>query len=231
MKPETIKAIIATREQIGSLGKSAMNPHGRYAYVSIDTYYERVSSVAAKNGLAWVASQAAFEVMPDVGKTGIIKVTYDVTLMHASGDYIPKFTSLTILHPIQGAQTVGSAMSYLDKVVMRQLFSVATGEKDSDADETNPADIADLGKNAAPKKQDDGLLLDDEPPARPPNTEHAEAIFMEFLPACEDEDQLRQFWTENYKARNILKDHDPEALKRVTTAFAARKNEIKKEAK
>jgi hypothetical protein len=122
-------------------------------------------------------------------------------------------------------------MSYLDKVVMRQLFSVATGEKDSDADETNPDDLADLGKKAAPKKQDDDLLLGDEPPARPPNTEHAEAIFMEFLPTCQDEDELRQFWTENYQARNILKDHDPEALKRVTAAFAARKNEIKKEAK
>ncbi len=231
MKPETIKAIIATREQVGSLGKSAMNPHGRYKYVSIDSYYEKVSSVAAKNGLAWIASESAFQVMADVGKTGIIKVTYDVALMHSSGDYIPKFTSLTILHPIQGAQTVGSAMSYLDKVVMRQLFSVATGEKDSDADETNPDDLADLGKKVAPKKQDDGLLLDDEPPARPLNTEHAEAIFMEFVPTCQNEDELRQFWADNYQARNILKDHDPEALKRVTAAFAARKNEIKKEAK
>lgn len=215
MKPDTIKAIIATREQVGSLGKSAMNPHGRYKYVSIDTYYEKVSATAAKNGLSWIASEVGFEVMPEVGKTGIIKATYEVALMHSSGDYIPRFSTLTIIHPIQGAQTVGSAMSYLDKVFMRQLFSVATGEKDSDADETNPADIISIGvdmakKDAAPKV----------------NTEQAEAIFMEFVPTCETETQLREFWAENVQARNVLKEHNPEALKRVTAAFTKRKVEL-----
>jgi hypothetical protein len=215
MKPETIKAIIATREQVGSLGKSAMNPHGRYKYVSIDTYYEKVATTAAKNGLSWIASETAFEVMADVGKTGVIKATYDVALMHEKGDYIPKFSTLTIIHPIQGAQTVGSAMSYLDKVFMRQLFSVATGEKDSDADETNPADIIGIGtdtpkKDAAPKI----------------NTEQAEAIFMEFVPTCETEEQLREFWSENVQARNVLKEHNPDALKRVTAAFTKRKVEL-----
>jgi len=215
MKPDTIKAIVTTREQVGSLGKSAMNPHGRYKYVSIDTYYEKVATAAAKNGLSWVASEVSFEVMADVGKTGIIKATYDMALMHEKGDYIPSFSRLTIIHPIQGAQTVGSAMSYLDKVFMRQLFSVATGEKDSDADETNPADIMGIGtdtpkKDAAPKV----------------NTEQAEAIFMEFVPTCETEEQLREFWSENVQARNVLKEHNSDALKRVTAAFTKRKVEL-----
>jgi len=215
MKPDTIKAIIATREQVGSLGKSAMNPHGRYKYVSIDTYYEKVSTTAAKNGLSWIASETGFEVMPEVGKTGVIKATYDLALMHSSGDYIPKFSTLTIIHPIQGAQTVGSAMSYLDKVFMRQLFSVATGEKDSDADETNPADIIGVGMDA-PKKDAAPKI----------NTDQAEAIFMEFVPVCETEAQLRKFWAENVQARNVLKEHNPEALKRVTAAFTKRKVEL-----
>jgi hypothetical protein len=215
MKPETIKAIIATREQVGSLGKSAMNPHGRYKYVSIDTYYEKVATAAAKNGLSWVASEVSFEVMADVGKTGIIKATYDMALMHEKGDYIPLFSRLTIIHPIQGAQTVGSAMSYLDKVFMRQLFSVATGEKDSDADETNPSDIIGIGMDA-PKKDAAPKI----------NTDQAEAIFMEFVPVCETEAQLREFWAENVQARNVLKEHNPEALKRVTAAFTKRKVEL-----
>lgn len=216
MKPETIKAIIATKEQVGSLGKSAMNPHGRYKYVSIDTYYEKVSVVAAKNGLSWIASEVGFQVMPEVGKTGIIKATYDVALMHVSGDYIPKFTTLTILHPIQGAQTVGSAMSYLDKVFMRQLFSVATGEKDSDADETNPADITGIIETDPKTKKD----------AEPVDTSVAEKIFMSFVPTCQNIDELKQFWAENYEARNLLRDHNPEALKRVTAAFTDRKEKI-----
>jgi len=127
MKPETIKAIVSVRDQVGQLGKSALNPHGRYKYVSIDAYYEQVGSVAAKHGLAWVAREVDFKLLPDVGKTGIIQATYSIMLMHLSGDVVPDFTRITIVHPLQGAQTVRSAMSYLDKVFMRQLFAIATG--------------------------------------------------------------------------------------------------------
>jgi hypothetical protein len=220
MKPETIKAIIATREQVGSLGKSAMNPHGRYKYVSIDTYYEKVALVAAKNGLSWIASEKDFQIMPDVGKTGIIKASYNVSLMHSGGDFIQDFTTLTILHPIQGAQTVGSAMSYLDKVFMRQLFSVATGEKDSDADETDPTDI--IGSQMKPAEKPAPAISPDE-------VSNCEKIFIEFLPLASSEAELRDFWSENHSARNILKEHSPDALKRVTTAFSKRKDELKKE--
>ena len=220
MRPETIKAIIATREQVGSLGKSAMNPHGRYKYVSIDTYYEKVAATAAKNGLSWIASERDFQIMPDVGKTGIIKATYNVALMHEKGDYIDNFTTLTIIHPIQGAQTVGSAMSYLDKVFMRQLFSVATGEKDGDADETNPADIIGSEMKAAIKEV---------PAADSEKIKQIEATFVTFAGTCENENELKDFWSENYESRNLLKEYAPEALKRVTAAFTKRKDEIKKE--
>ena len=218
MKPETIKAIIATREQVGSLGKGDMNPHGRYKYVSIDTYYEKVASKAAKNGLSWVVSEQDFEVLPDAGKTGTIKATYNISLMHSNGDFIPNFTTLTIIHPIQGAQTVGSAMSYLDKVFMRQLFSVATGEKDSDADETDPAGI--IGADIVSPKKDAAPKID---------TRQAEAIFTEFVPTCQSEEELRTFWSENSLARNMLREHNPEALQRVTAAFTKRKDQLKED--
>lgn len=220
MKPETIKAIIATREQVGSLGKSAMNPHGRYKYVSIDTYYEKVAVAAAKNGLSWIASETDFQIMPEVGKTGIIKATYNVSLMHTSGDFIHDFTRLTIIHPIQGAQTVGSAMSYLDKVFMRQLFSVATGEKDGDADETNPADIM-AGEIKAPAKE--------VPAADHEKIKQIEAALTNGAEMAETENDLKQFWSDHYDSRNLLKEHAPEVLKRVTAAFTKRREDIKKE--
>lgn len=225
------KAIIETTRAIGTLGKNNINPHGNYRFVGIDKFYETVASVAAKNGLTWTLRETDFQFLPSIGKTAGVQITYAVDLIHESGQFHKDYSRVTLLHPVQGAQTVGSAMSYACKVFARQTFKVATGEKDSDADETNPSDVSGPVQKAAPKKQDDGLLLDDEPPARPLNTEHAEAIFMEFVPTCQNEDELRQFWADNYQARNILKDHDPEALKRVTAAFAARKNEIKKEAK
>ena len=220
MRPETIKAIIATREQVGSLGKSAMNPHGRYKYVSIDTYYEKVAVAAAKNGLSWIASEIDFQIMPEVGKTGIIRSTYSVSLMHEKGDFIQDFTRLTIIHPIQGAQTVGSAMSYLDKVFMRQLFSVATGEKDGDADETNPADIIAAEMKAAPKEV---------PAADHEKIKQIEVALTNGAEMAETEDGLKQFWSDHYDSRNVLKEHAPEALKRVTAAFTKRKEELKKE--
>ena len=221
MKPETIKAIIETRTKVGNLGKAAFNPHGRYKYVSIDTYYEKVAAAAAANGLAWVANETKFDLLPDVGKTGIIRATYAVTLMHSSGDYLPNFSSITIVHPIQGAQTVGSAMSYLDKVFMRQLFSVATGEAGADADETNPEDLM-LGEKA-PKEA---------PAPKGPAEEdlkQLEDVFVTFVPTAETENDLKQFWSDNIKGLDLLKIHAPEKHKRIIAAFSERKAQIKKE--
>jgi hypothetical protein len=221
VKPETINAIIETRTKVGNLGKAAFNPHGRYKYVSIDTYYEKVAAAAAANGLAWVANETKFDLLPDVGKTGIIRATYAVTLMHSSGDYLPNFSSITIVHPIQGAQTVGSAMSYLDKVFMRQLFSVATGEAGADADETNPEDLM-LGEKA-PKET---------PAPKGPAEEdlkQLEDVFVTFVPTAETENELKQFWSDNIKGLDLLKIHAPEKHKRIIAAFSERKAQIKKE--
>lgn len=228
MKPETIKAIVGTRDQVGSLGKSAMNPHGRYKYVSIDTYYEKVGSVASKHGLSWVAREVDFKLMPEVGKTGIIQATYAITLMHISGDVIPDFTRITIVHPLQGAQTVGSAMSYLDKVFMRQLFSIATGEKDSDADETDPTDL--IGGNTPAKPREPERRQ--EPKQDPDKHQHMslaemEAMFISFLPMAQTEEELKGFWSDNYPTRSALKDGDESAYNRVLAAFSVRKAQIK----
>lgn len=226
MKAETIKAIIETRSRVGQLGKSEMNPHGRYKYVSIDTYYEKVALAAAKNGLSWVANEIDFKYMPDSGKTGVIQVTYQMGLMHSSGEYIPDFSRLTIIHPVQGAQTVGSAVSYLDKVFMRQLFSVATGEKDSDADETDPGLLTPTKAQDKPKEK---------PSESSPDIKAGVAqiadIFTAFLPMAETVEDLNQFWADNVDGRDFLKKNDEDAFKRVLAAFSARKAQILKAAK
>lgn len=228
MKAETIKAIIATRTQVGQLGKSEMNPHGRYKYVSIDTYYEKVALTAAMNGLSWIAHETDFKLLPEVGKTGVIQVSYQMGLMHESGEYIPDFSRLTIVHPIQGAQTVGSAVSYLDKVFMRQLFSVATGEKDSDADETDPTLLSPVKTVPKENKVDAPKESSPDPIAA---TKQIEDIFTSFLPAATTEDELKQFWSDNVDGRDFLKKHNEDAFKRVLAAFSNRKQQIIKAAK
>ena len=203
MKPETIKAIIETRTKVGNLGKAAFNPHVRYKYVSIDTYYEKVAAAAAANGLAWVANETKFDLLPDVGKTGIIRATYAVTLMHSSGDYLPNFSSITIVHPIQGAQTVGSAMSYLDKVFMRQIFAVSTGEEDADA--TNPEDVK-------LEKPDYGAI---------------ERLMIPGVEMAENREDLKKFWSENSNSHDTLKLGDKAAYARVVEAFKTRNQKLK----
>ena len=225
MKPETIKAIVSVRDQVGQLGKAAMNPHGRYKYVSIDAYYEHVGSVAAKHGLSWVAREVDFKLMPEVGKTGIIQATYSIMLMHLSGDVVPDFTRITIVHPLQGAQTVGSAMSYLDKVFMRQLFAIATGEKDSDADETDPNAL--LGGSTPAKQREPERRPEPKPEQPQMSVAEIETMFTSFLPMAQNEDELKGFWSDNYPARNTLKNSDEDAYNRVLTAFSARKAQIK----
>jgi hypothetical protein len=141
--------------------------------------------------------------------------------MHTSGDCLQNFSTITIVHPIQGAQTVGSAMSYVDKVFMRQLFSVATGEAGADADETDPADVM-LGEKA-PKE-----TLAPKGPGEE-DLKQLEDVFVTFVPTAETENDLKQFWSDNIKGLDLLKIHAPEKHKRIIAAFSERKAQIKKE--
>lgn len=230
MKPETIKAIIETRTKVGNLGKAAFNPHGRYKYVSIDTYYEKVAAAAAANGLAWVATERSFELLPDIFKAPTVRITYSVTLMHSSGEVIPDFSVVTIVHPVQGAQTVGSAMSYLDKVFMRQLFSVATGEAGADADETDPADVMLRPSKPSPAPKEVAAPEVDAPEKFPMEAglKQSEDVFVKDPALARTEEELVAFWQENIKAIDLLKTSAPDRYKRVLASFTERRAQLKK---
>lgn len=233
---EIVKAILSTAKAVGTLGKAAVNPHGGYNYVSIDKFYESVARIANDNGLNWVLRETQFEVLSSIGKTGAIRVNYAVDLMHEAGEMQRDFSQVSIIHPIQGAQTVGSSMSYADKVVMRQLFKVPTGEKDIDADETDNRAL-DLG----PTKPAPKVSVDIDPPApangnaipkiavpgEEANWDAVEEIFKNFIPNCHTTDGLKEFWSENIKAIEALKEGHPKMHKRVVELFTNRKNELK----
>lgn len=223
---EILKAIVKTRKDLGTLGKGDFNPHGGYKYVSIDKYYEHVAAAAAKNGLCWVLYQESLTMQPGIGKTGAIVVEYSLSMLHESGVAIKDFARASVVHPIQGAQTVGSAMSYADKMFMRQIFSVRTGEEDADA--TNPADLElDKPKKAEAKGKDD-FALDDKPKALPQNdVQRVKEIFEKFLPEATTVEDLTKFWTENTDALDQIKKADPEAYKNVVEAFKVRKQQLK----
>jgi hypothetical protein len=221
-----VKAVIKTRQDVGTLGKGTLNPHGNYKYVSIDRYYETVADAASKNGLMWIIREESITLNANMGKTGVLQAQYTIDMYHESGEVIEAFSVLSILHPIQGAQTIGSAMSYVDKVFMRQAFAVATGEKDIDADATNPMD---LDIKPAPKPVAKPIEKPIDLPGEEGDWNMLEQIFIQFIPTAKTYDELKEFWNtdSNTNALNHLKAGSPDQYARVVEAFKSRAKELK----
>jgi len=221
-----VKAVVKTRQDVGTLGKGTLNPHGNYKYVSIDRYYETVADAASKNGLMWVIREDDITLNANMGKTGVLQARYVIDIYHDSGEMIESFSAISILHPIQGAQTIGSAMSYVDKVFMRQTFAVATGEKDIDADATNPSDLdIKTQPKAAAKPAEKTIDL----PGEEGDWDKIEQIFVQFIPMAKTYDELKEFWNAdtNTNALNHLKTGSPDQYARVVEAFKIRAKQLK----
>jgi hypothetical protein len=218
------KAIVAVTSEIKSLAKGEKNQHGGYNYVPIDNYYAEVGKVAAKHGLTWVLKVVGFEHLPNLGKSGAVNFTYAVDLLHSDGDEKKDFTSLNILHPIQGAQSSGSAMSYADKVFMRQLFKIETGEMDADA--TNPNEVSGKPEKAeAPKpalsKEDEAALV-----------AWIENAITKFLPDAKSDSDLTKYWADNRNGPiKRVQNFSEEAYNNLLAAFTARRKELSKKPK
>lgn len=153
---EITAAVLAVRKKVRSLKTDEFNKHSGYHYVSIDTYYEKVATLATEVGLVWRGRQTACELIEGQGKSKdhlYMKVTmaYDVMCGAAHVDH---YASFTVLLPYSGAQTTGIAVSYADKVFMRTTFCVPTGEQDADAE------AQDKGSDLWPKQSRPDLLDD-----------------------------------------------------------------------
>jgi hypothetical protein len=224
-----VKAVIKTRQDVGTLGKGTLNPHGNYKYVSIDRYYETVADAASKNGLMWIIREEEIALNTNIGKTGVLQSKYMIDMYHESGEVIEAFSVLSILHPIQGAQTIGSAMSYVDKVFMRQTFAVATGEKDIDADATNPGAFDLDPPKPAPKPVAKAVEKPVDLPGEEGDWNMVEQIFIQFIPTAKTYDELKEFWNadSNTNALNHLKAGSPDQYARVVEAFKSRAKELK----
>lgn len=168
------KAIIATKVAIGTITKDANNPFHKYKYVPIDAYYEHVASKAAENSLTWrtnlVDLQVFSEGVDDRGRpTSILRFHFAVDLFHADGVVVHGWQNIIILHPVQGAQTTGSALSYAEKLFMRTTFSVTTAEDDTDGKNT------DFQTRAFPANRPPGPPPRTAQPAPPPRPARAPA--------------------------------------------------------
>jgi len=132
--PESIAlAVLAVQKYLGVLGKEAHNSYQDYSYATIDKYYEKIASVATEHDLSWFCQETAPAQIVNFGdgKSALL-YTYQFTMFHGTGEVVPVYDRISIFHPLQGAQTSGSAASYAEKLFMRKAFKVVTGEKDAD---------------------------------------------------------------------------------------------------
>ncbi len=240
-----IGAMLKTQRECGRLAKGDFNAHGKYNFVSIDDYYEKVATIAAANGLTWIAR--CTEVVP-IGEKAV-KFTYSFSIMHASGAVLVDAFQHPILHPLQGAQTAGSALSYIDKAFMRHAFRVVTGEKDADSTpntsddwDLSPAPKAPASSSAAvpppealrqviheplPGDPDKTPTLKTPDPSTPPaQLDIIEEVLVRFAPTAATAPALMGFWNKNTAAINALKGLAPDRYDRVLSAFTARRKQI-----
>lgn len=153
MTPNIATAMMKIAQAVPQLGKADRNAFAKYNYVSIDKYYEGIAKLAAANGIMWQPREISTVVEREIGKDGALRITYAFDLYHESGDSIEEFSKFTILHPIQGAQTAGSALSYADKLFMRSAFKVVTGEQDADASDPDDLKIKEKVKQEPAAKE------------------------------------------------------------------------------
>jgi len=131
-------AIIAVKKQVKQLGTDDKNDHGKYSFVSVDKFYERIGKLMAEAGLALLIDETSTDVRGSE-KSGSpwLFAQYTLSFMHESGAMSAGLRR-SIALPISGPQAFGAAQSYIEKQFLRQVFKVPTGEKD--ADDTAPSD-------------------------------------------------------------------------------------------
>lgn len=258
MTPNIAAAMIKIAQAVPQLGKADRNQFAKYNYVSIDKYYEGIAKLAAANGIMWQPREIHTAIEKDVGKDGALRITYAFDLYHESGDCIEEFSKFTILHPIQGAQTAGSALSYADKLFMRSAFKVVTGEQDADASDPDDLKIKERVKQEPAVKEvlkafPDAEVVDARPKgASAPEGAEADVtdriddegfnifksdatdyntiakVCIRIAPTAQSEGDLMRFWTVNMGVIDRMKNEAPKLYAKVKEEFTKRRAALKK---
>lgn len=132
---DIVAAICAAMGQVQKVAKEGRNKHDGYNFASIDDFLALVNPICAANGLVVHMQEAAREDFTRAGRSGEsawMRQSFDLTLMHTSGQSLPPVTrTVEVLR--NGAQAYGSAQSYALKQFWRCILLIPTGDKD-DAD-------------------------------------------------------------------------------------------------
>jgi hypothetical protein len=137
MPPAVAKGVIGVMKKVRQIGYDDRNDHQKYAFVSVDKFFDVIRPLMAAEGIFDMIDEAEIEVFDRPGRDGTaswMRARYNIWVCHESGEmYGP--VSRQIVVAANGPQAFGAAQSYIMKYFLRALFKVPTGDKDADSDE------------------------------------------------------------------------------------------------
>lgn len=187
------KAIIDVMKAVKKLERSESNKFASYKYASIDDFLEDLRPKLSDAGLSILVNEIVSNqfTVPEIKKD----ITVDSLFVHYAYDfYLAHLECEEIFGPIRrtvdlrfvGPQTSGQAQSYCEKMFMRSLFKVATGELDADQQEqgdfTKKSPVAEGNHRSGSKEVN--KLVDDA---------------IGYIDACEDMEGLKTVYANQYR--------------------------------
>lgn len=145
-------ALFQIQTEIDQLGYDSTNQFANYGYVSIDKYYAKMRPLMTNAGILIIPDELESSLSED---RKLYRAVYQFTVVHKDGAVwnFPIRRSITL--PFTGAQSAGSALSYLEKITMRTIFKINSGDKDSiDADSLEQEDFSPLNDEQIKKIND-----------------------------------------------------------------------------
>lgn len=201
---EVVAAVAKVMQGVKTLGKSEKNKYDNYDFVSVDKFFAAVGPLMADAGLVAFASETEHEFYENKKGSLWMRVGFDIWLAHSSGQAAGPFHRKVSV-PMNGAQSHGSAQSYVVKQFIRAQFLVPTGDKD-DADQ-----------NAKDEHQAAPQL----PSSKKLNPFDARDWLLKNLESIEDA-KLQEWFAKRADAINKLAAADNDAAAAVRAAWDAR---------
>lgn len=174
-----IAAVAKAMGEMKRISKDSRNIEQKYDFASVDDFLAMTGPICAANGLVTILNEVevdGFERQGKYGPTNWLRIVFEIHTMHTSGECLP-ITRRTVEVIRTGAQSFGSAQSYVLKQYQRALYQIPTGDKDD-------ADFAEKGEGAVVRHEDQ----------RKPAGPTAVQIAAESLSNADTLDQLAAIW-------------------------------------
>lgn len=140
-KAQLLGAVVLAKSKIRRLAKADRNLEEAYAFTSIDSFLEHINPICVEAGLVILMDEVAVADGASGARQGAeswLRITYDITLAHISGETLGPFRRHVDIRR-SGPQAFGAAQSYVLKQFLRAQFQIATGEADDPDFGTKPS--------------------------------------------------------------------------------------------